>query len=265
MNGPFQGCTLDEIWCKYKELFAFKSGDHFPLLVKILDANHDLSVQVHPNDLFAQKLENSPFGKTECWYVLDCESETEVIIGHHATTRDEFKQRVTLGEWEKLLRRIPIKPGDFFYVPSGTIHSIGKGALMLEIQQNSDITYRLYDYDRLDHTGVTRPLQSEKSLLVTTIPDQTISPQPFILEKGNLIEKRLITSPYFTVYHWTINGKVEQHHPHHYWLCTVIQGTGHIQVNPDSYPLTKGDFFILPATIQHYHLEGNLELICTHT
>lgn len=265
INGPLQGLTLDEVWSKYKELFAFEPGEHFPLLVKILDANQDLSIQVHPNDSFAQKLENSPLGKTECWYVLDCEPEAEVIIGHHATTRDEFTQKINLGQWEKLLRRVPIKPGDFFYIPSGTIHSIGKGALILEIQQSSDITYRLYDYQRRDENGATRQLHLEKSLLVTTIPDQVFEPRPIIVKKANLIERRLINSPYFTVYHWTLDGKVEKNHPHHFLLCTVIQGTGLIQVHHASYPLTQGDFFILPATIRHYLIAGNIELICAHT
>ena len=148
-NGPLQGKTLADAWNEQRELFADESGEEFPLLVKILDSSKDLSVQVHPDDTYARELEGENYGKTECWYVIDCEPGAEIIFGHHATNKQELERMVENGEWDGLLRRIEVQPGDFFYVPSGTIHAIGEGIQILETQQSSDITYRVYDYDRV--------------------------------------------------------------------------------------------------------------------
>ena len=143
----------------------------FPLLTKILDANTNLSVQVHPDDAYADLHENGELGKTECWYIIDCKEDAEIIYGHNAKTKAEFTEMIENGEWSPLLRRVKIKPGDFFYVPSGTIHALGEGTVVLETQQSSDATYRLYDYDRVDQKGQLRELHIDKSIAVTTIPD----------------------------------------------------------------------------------------------
>src|SRR5690606_31738382 len=149
-----------------------KPGDvrEYPLLVKILDAADDLSVQVHPNDSYAREVEGVPYGKTECWYVLSAEEGAELVLGHHAKTREELVQMMDQGEWDKLLRRIKVKAGDFIYVPSGTIHAIGKGIVILETQQSSDITYRVYDYDRRDSMGNKRELHLDRAREVTLVP-----------------------------------------------------------------------------------------------
>ncbi|MGZ4113018.1 MAG: type I phosphomannose isomerase catalytic subunit, partial [Tumebacillaceae bacterium] len=175
-NGPLAGRTLAEVWEQHPELFGreigrvgrggserakgqkFGSGrlaacEAFPLLVKILDANSDLSVQVHPDDAYAAEHERGELGKTECWYVLDCAPDAELILGHRAQSRAELAEMMQSGAWDDLLIRRPIQPGLFFYVPSGTVHALGKGTLVLEIQQSSDTTYRVYDYDRVDANG----------------------------------------------------------------------------------------------------------------
>lgn len=108
---------------------------------------------MHPNDEYARINENGELGKTECWYVIDCKEGAEIIYGHHAKTKDELVEMVEQEEWDKLLQRVKVKPGDFFFVPSGTVHAIGEGILILETQQNSDTTYRLYDYNRRDSEG----------------------------------------------------------------------------------------------------------------
>lgn len=131
-NGPLAGKTLDQVWKDHPEIFGFPDGKVFPLLVKLLDANMDLSVQVHPDDDYAKLHENGDLGKTECWYIIDCKDDAELILGHHASTKEEFKQRIESGDWNGLLRRIKIKPGDFFYVPSGTLHALCKGTLVLK-------------------------------------------------------------------------------------------------------------------------------------
>ena len=122
----YKGCTLGELWEHHRDLFGNLEGDRFPLLTKILDADQDLSVQVHPNDDFAKMHENGELGKTECWYIIDCAKDAEIIFGHNATTKEELISMIKHGEWDGLLNRVKVKPGDFFFVPSGTVHAIGK-------------------------------------------------------------------------------------------------------------------------------------------
>ena len=169
-NGPYQGLNLAELWQQHREVFGNAKGDVFPLLTKILDARDDLSVQVHPDDAYALKHEGE-LGKTECWYVLAADEGAEMIYGHHAQTKAELKQLIEAGDWQHLLRRVPVKAGDFLYVPSGTVHAIGKGIMVLETQQSSDTTYRLYDFDRVDKkTGQKRELHLQQSIDVINVP-----------------------------------------------------------------------------------------------
>ena len=119
INGPYKGMTLDEVWNKHREAFGNAEGDVFPLLTKILDAKKDLSVQVHPDDAYAEEHEHE-LGKTECWYILAADEGAQMYYGHHANSREELAEMIENHEWDKLLRKVPVKPGDFLYVPSGT-------------------------------------------------------------------------------------------------------------------------------------------------
>mgnify|MGYP001305281971 FL=1 len=148
-EGEFKGQTLSKVFDEHRELFGNIKDKQFPLLVKIIDACNDLSVQVHPNDEYAALHENS-LGKTECWYVLDCKEDTKMVMGHHAKTKEELVKAIENDDYDHLLNKFDIKKGDFFYIPSGTIHAICKGSLIYEAQQSSDITYRVYDYHRKD-------------------------------------------------------------------------------------------------------------------
>lgn len=169
-NGPYAGMTLDQVWAQHRDVFGNAKGDVFPLLTKILDASEDLSVQVHPDDAYAAEHEHE-LGKTECWYVIAAEPGATMIYGHHAKTREQLAEWINNGEWDKLLRRVPVKAGDFLYVPSGTIHAVGKGIMVLETQQSSDTTYRLYDWDRVDKTtGKKRELHLQQSIDTTNVP-----------------------------------------------------------------------------------------------
>lgn len=263
-NGPYKGNSLIELWDNHRELFGDYEGKVFPLLTKILDSNADLSVQVHPDDSYAEKYENGELGKTECWYIIDCSEDAEIIYGHHAQTKEEFLSLVDQGDWDKLLNRVKIKPGDFFYLPSGMIHALCEGALVLETQQNSDTTYRVYDYDRRDQEGNKRELHLEKSLEVSTIPhvNQEItiehSSQP-----GADITK-YIEEEYFTVYKWDINGTSTFIVDNPFTLISVINGSGNLTTDGRSYPLVKGDHFIMPSHSESLHFYGTLELIVSH-
>ncbi|WP_203248919.1 mannose-6-phosphate isomerase, class I [Sporosarcina beigongshangi] len=265
LNGPLQGQNLAQAWQEHPSLFGKEMTDgDFPLLVKILDANDNLSVQVHPNDAYARKVENEPYGKTECWYVLDCEPDSEIIFGHRADTQEDFKSRVDAGEWTDLLKSVPVKKGDFFYVPSGTIHAIGKGIVILEIQQSSDITYRVYDYDRKDAEGHVRGLHIQPAIEVTNYPHISQAPEKIEESMDDLVITRLVKEQYFTVYDWKLKGKVVTPLQADYLLVSIVNGTGEITIDGRSFPLKKGDNFILPAMIKSYELEGDLEIVVAH-
>lgn len=263
-NGPLKGENLINAWEQHRELFGNAFGEDFPLLVKILDANDDLSVQVHPDDHYAREVENQPYGKTECWYVLSAEQDAEIIFGHHAESREAFKQMVANGEWNNLLRRVKVTEGDFIYVPSGTIHAIGKGIVILETQQSSDITYRVYDYGRTDAEGNPRELHLDSAIKVSTVPHETIVVNPEITVVEGLTAKKLVTADYFTVYHWTLNGEVKQTLDSDFLQVSVIGGQGAILTNGDTFPIEVGDHFIIPATVKEYKLSGDIELIVSH-
>ncbi|WP_261131538.1 mannose-6-phosphate isomerase, class I [Bacillus sp. Marseille-Q3570] len=263
-NGPLKGKTLDQVWDEHAELFGNQEGDEFPLLVKILDAKTDLSVQVHPDDSYARKVEGEPYGKTECWYIIDCEPGAELVYGHHARSKVEFEQMVAENRWDDLLRKVSIKPGDFVYVPNGTIHAIGTGTMILETQQSSDVTYRVYDYDRRDAEENTRELHIEKSIEVAMIPHEDAKFEPVESGVEGLKELKLIQENYFTVYRWELDGAVERYENPAYLLVSVLSGEGEVTTEGITSTFKKGDHFLIPATVKDFSLDGNAECIVSH-
>ncbi len=228
-NGPYKGLTLTEVWDKHREVFGNAKGDVFPLLTKILDAKADLSVQVHPDDAYAKEHEGE-LGKTECWYVLAADKGAQMYYGHHAKTREELAEMIENKQWDKLLRKISVKAGDFLYVPAGTIHAIGKGIMVLETQQSSDTTYR---YIQTTVTG-----------------DKKIT--------------RFVDTDFFAVYKWEINGSStfeRQQAP--YTLVSVLDGNGQLEVESRTYELKKGMHFILPYAVKSWTLAGKMMLIAS--
>lgn len=163
-SGEYAGRTLSWLWDEHRELFGNCEGDRFPLLVKIIDAKDDLSIQVHPDNDYAAEHENGSLGKKECWYVLSAEPGQTIVVGQRAHSREEFAQMVEEGRWSELLNEIPIKAGDFFQIDPGTVHAIKGGTVILESQQSSDVTYRVYDYDRKQDDGTLRPLHMQQAL-----------------------------------------------------------------------------------------------------
>lgn len=261
-SGKYEGQTLTDLWENHRELFGDQEGDVFPLLTKIIDAKDDLSVQVHPDDVYGLKNEGE-LGKTECWYIVDAEEDAEIVFGHHAQTQDEFIRMIENEQWDDLLRYVKVKPGDFFYVPSGTIHAIGSGIMILETQQSSDTTYRVYDYDRKDDQGNTRPLHIQQSIDVTTIPHIDPEPSQAIVNKGNTKVTTLVSNPFFTVQDWKVQGKSTFDSEGLYTLVSVLEGTGSLQISGTTYPLEKGMHFILPHTIDSWSIDGDLHIIAS--
>ena len=165
-NGPLAGKALGELRAELgSELTGpIDPSRIFPVLTKIIDAREPLSVQVHPDDTYAQRVEGQPFGKTECWYILACEPGAELVLGWaHDTTREEYERRVADGTLGEILRRVPVRPGDAFYLPAGTLHAIGAGIQLFETQQASDLTYRIFDWNRVGADGKPRALHVAKA------------------------------------------------------------------------------------------------------
>ena len=262
-NGRFTGQGLDKVYAEHRELFGNSNEPVFPLLTKILDANDWLSVQVHPDDHYAMEHEGE-LGKTECWYVIAADEGAEIIYGHSAQSREELRQQIEKKEWEKLLTKVPVKAGDFFYVPSGTMHAIGSGILILETQQSSDTTYRVYDFDRKDDEGNLRELHLEKSIDVLNIGAPANS-RPVTVKADDLTSTLLVASDFFAVYKWEVSGKVDIEKTAAYLLVSVLAGRGVLTVDGEMYPIAKGDHFILPSDVEEWTFEGkDLEMIVSH-
>jgi mannose-6-phosphate isomerase len=262
-NGEYKGSTLGEIWENQRQLFGNIEGDRFPLLTKILDAAQDLSVQVHPDDEYGLKHEGD-LGKTECWYIIDCEEGAEIIYGHTAKTREELATMIHEGKWDELLTKVPVKPGDFYFVPSGTVHAIGAGIVILETQQNSDTTYRVYDYDRRDNEGNLRQLHIDQSIAVTTVPAVKPEIKPVVKTSGDMKITTFVESDYFTVHKWELEGNAKLNQDFTFQLVSVIDGTGSLVKDNNRFEFKKGDHFMLPSGFGEYELDGSAELIVSH-
>ncbi|KIN32712.1 Mannose-6-phosphate isomerase [Bacillus subtilis] len=263
-NGPYKGKTLIELWEEHREVFGGVEGDRFPLLKKLLDVKEGTSIKVHPDDYYAGENEEGELGKTECWYIIDCKEKAEIIYGHTARSKTELVTMINSGDWEGLLRRIKIKPGDFYYVPSGTLHALCKGALVLETQQNSDATYRVYDYDRVDDNGKPRELHFAKAVNAATVPHVDGYIDESTESRKGITIKTFVQGEYFSVYKWDINGEAEMAQDESFLICSVIEGSGLLMYEDKTCPLKKGDHFILPAQMPDFTIKGTCTLIVSH-
>lgn len=258
-EGIYKGVTLSKLWKEHPELFGNMDLDRFPLLVKIIDAKTDLSIQVHPDDAYAERNENGSSGKTECWYVLDCEEDASLVIGHNANSKEELTDMIHEARWSELIREFPIEKDDFIQNDPGTIHSIKAGTVILEIQQNSDITYRVYDYDRMVD-GKPRDLDIDKSIDVITVPAKPVEEN---IKKANGLPANqmnlLFSGDHYKVWKLDVTKRmaIEQEYP--FLIMSVIDGDGLI----NGQMICKGDHFILPNGYGTAVLQGNMQLIAS--
>ncbi|WP_342257298.1 type I phosphomannose isomerase catalytic subunit [Spiroplasma endosymbiont of Nomada ruficornis] len=259
LNGEYKGLSLAELFKQQPSLFANldSSGSvinkEYPLLTKILDANDSLSVQIHPDDKFAEK-NHKCLGKTECWYILECLSKGRVILGHNAKTKDQFNQWLAKEQWPKLLKYIPIKKDQFIYVPSLKIHGLLAHTMVFELQQSSDITYRLYDYDRKDELGNLRNLHLKEASTIVLAPDLNSS-------EANGHDNYLVDNKFFKLIKLINEGINHYSYPNTRWLqISVLDGNGII----DDTSIKKGDSFILPNGYTDFCLSGNMLLMVAY-
>ncbi len=256
-GGEYDGVKLSELWKTRPELFGNADYDRFPLLIKIIDAKDDLSIQVHPDDNYAKVHENGSLGKTECWYILDCNDGGTIVVGHNAKTKDELKDMIENCRWSDFIREIPIKKGDFIQIDPGTVHAIKGGTLILETQQNSDITYRVYDYDRLQN-GKPRQLHVRQSIDVITVPAK--SAEDSVKDMSMLPANRvnvMYSCNYYTVSKIKVDGGFTMENTKPFLNITVIEGEG--TINGES--VKKGDHMIAPAGCGNLECNGTFEMI----
>ena len=255
-EGPFAGNTLSWLWNNHRELFGGLEGDRFPLLIKILDADGDLSIQVHPDDVYAAEHENGSLGKKECWYVLDAVPGGTIIVGQKAKDREEFAHLVEEGRWADLLNEVPIKKGDFFQIDPGTVHAIKAGTLILETQQSSDLTYRVYDYDRVGADGKKRPLHLAQSLDVVNYAAQAPKDGTVTAPEVGGVTK-LESNDRYTVERVRVTGSKTLPQDHPFVCASVIEGEGSLCGKP----VRKGSHVLIPSTVDELALDGDMTLI----
>ncbi len=255
-KGKYAGVHLSRLYREHRELFGNIDEDRFPLLTKIIDAESDLSIQVHPDDDYAMINENGASGKTECWYILDAKDDATIIIGHNASSHDEVEKMINEKRWNEFIREIPVKKGDFFHITPGTVHAIKGGTLILETQQSSDITYRVYDYDRLSD-GKPRQLHVKQSIDVIKAPYVYEEPEKNESVTINRNMKQLVSCDYFSVWKFDVDGSEELIMDQAFMLASVVEGSGSI----DGEPLKKGDHFIIPCGYGKAVFDGKLSLI----
>jgi mannose-6-phosphate isomerase len=249
-SGPFCGMKFSEFVREHPEAVSASSPAEFPILVKLIDAREKLSVQVHPNDAFAKTEENCP-GKTELWYILEAEPSAFIYLGvNRRVSREEFMQRIGDGTVEEILNRVPVKKGGVYFVEAGLLHAIGKGIVLAEVQQNSDVTYRVYDYGRLGNDGKPRELHIEKALR-TAILDPLKPALPGESEAG-LFEgygrKRVVRCRYFEVQSTELRGALEERASDGSFLFILcVEGSMTASYEGGEFFLNKGDSAFLPA------------------
>ena len=233
--------------------------DYFPLLIKFIDAKGDLSVQVHPSDEYAMRVEGE-YGKSEMWYVLDCEEGACLYYGFSRdVNREELESAIKEGTLTDILNRIPVKSGDVFYIPAGTVHAIGAGLLICEIQQNSNTTYRVYDYNRRDKNGQLRQLHVEKALEVSDLvkaPEHKDTP-----DGGDVL---LAECEYFSVRRMRVEGRANLTAGADSFVSLIVtDGEGRLIGDGFDLKFTKGDSIFVPARAGEMTLLGKCEIIAS--
>lgn len=266
-GGEYDGKTLEQVIDEIgkERLVGTKSLSfpYFPVLIKLIDAKDNLSIQVHPDNEYAQKVENE-FGKTEIWYVIDAAEDARLIYGFKKKiSSEEFKKSIENNTLTDVLNTVKVKKGDLFFIEAGTVHAIGKGVLIAEIQQNSNSTYRVYDYGRIGKDGKPRELHIKKAVDVskTEPPKYDIKPMGKTVKDDNAASTLLTKCDLFTVNHYEIKKEItltanESSFNH----ILVIDGSGEI----DGKALKKGDSFFVPASYGKYKINGKCEIIVTN-
>jgi len=259
-NGTLKGVSLNELIDTFpNEVLGTtvfdKFGKQFPLLFKYLDAKTDLSIQVHPNDELA-KIRHNSFGKTEMWYIMQADEGSRIIVGFkNNSNAEEYVSHLENNTLLDILEEVKVKTGDVFFLETGTVHAIGAGLLVAEIQQTSDITYRLYDFDRVDSEGNKRELHVE--LALDAINYNKVETQKNYSKELN-VSNEMVDCPYFTTNYLNLSDELrvsKSSTSFTVYMCT--DGEFQLEFNQINYQYSKGDTILIPATMTDYTLSGN--------
>lgn len=267
-NGIFKDITLENLVEKYgaellgKDVSERFSGK-FPLLIKYLDVNDRLSVQVHPSDDYALKVEGE-FGKSECWYIIDASEDAKLILGLKGEmTRETFLEKSKNKDFKNMFNEVSVKKGDFINITPGVVHASLEGSVLLcETQQNSDTTYRIYDFDRTVN-GVPRPLHLKKAADVINfgeIPVVTSEETRQNIKLRNCVKQELVRCKYFNVDKLKINGIFHDEISENFKVYSILEGEGNIIYNDEKYPARKGDTYFIPANL-NVSVDGEVEIL----
>lgn len=261
LNGEFKGETLEKVIEDNKEKIVGNKlvGEKFPLLVKLINSKDKLSVQVHPDNKYAEEVEHS-LGKTEAWYVVDAKEGASLIVGTKDCDKEKFKKAIENGETEKYLNKIPVKKGDCFLINSGLVHAICEGIIIAEIQQNSDITYRIYDYNR------GRELHVDKALDVINFDLKVENESDKVLEKCTGYSKgELCSGEFFTIEKYIIEDEIKSKSDEdRFFILTCTDGEGILETAcGDKTSIAKGESILIPAYLGDYLVKGNLTVLKT--
>lgn len=270
-SGEYIGRKLDEVISEHPEVLGSRNAENqsLPILVKFIDANKDLSIQVHPDDNYAYTHEDGQNGKTEMWYILDASKDAKLIYGLRDEVSNEvLKQSAIDGTIGKYLQEIKVKKDDIFYIEAGTIHAIGAGCLIAEIQENSNLTYRLYDYDRIDKNGNKRELHLNKAMDVANTKASIEPRQPLRVlryEKG-VARELLSRCRYFEVYRMIVNTERRQVVTYKsdelgFRVLLCINGCGNIRNEDFSLDVYKGDCIFVPANSVEFRIHGKMQFL----
>jgi mannose-6-phosphate isomerase len=263
-NGTFKGKSLNELINEFPEavlgtkVYA-QFGKQFPLLFKYLDAREDLSIQLHPNDELAKKRHNS-FGKTEMWYVMQADTDARLIVGFkEKSSQEEFTQNLNNKTLLNILDTKKVKQGDVFMLETGTIHALGAGIVIAEIQQTSDITYRVYDFDRVDANGNTRELHID--LALEALNYEKIEAQR-LYSKNQNSSNEVINCKYFTTNFIPLDGNTKiQKSKNSFTVYMCVDGDFQLTVDNESYVYKKGDTVLIPAALTDFQLSGKASIL----
>lgn len=271
-SGEYEGMTLTEVLRQHPEYLGQRStgSDQLPILIKLIDARDNLSVQVHPDDTYAAERENGSLGKTEMWYVLDAVPNANLIYGfHHDMKKERLRESLQNGTVEKYLQKVPVHKDDVFYIPAGTVHAIGAGVLIAEIQQSSNLTYRMYDYERIDQEGHKRPLHIDKALDVVNLKASTHPRQPMRILRytRGCASEFLCRCKYFQVERLLLNTEQCRKMAdiksavNTFQVLLCISGCGVLYGEETAINFYKGDCIFLPADSIPLKLHGRAQML----
>lgn len=272
-NGDLKGTTLHQLLLKFKRDLVGskieKSLKRFPLLIKFIDANDKLSVQVHPDDRYAEQNENNESGKTEMWYIVHAKKGAKLVAGlASGTTKKKFQKKLIDNKLKDVLHYVKVKSGDVIFIPSGRIHAITPGIIINEIQQNSDLTYRVYDWGRAGFNGKPRELHIKKSLDVINFKDfapDVMKVNPSCI--GTNIITILIQCPYFQVEKYILNEKIKiESDRSSFNIISIIDGSGVLNWEKKEIELNKGETILIPAVLSSFiiHPQSSMTIIKSH-